>query len=108
MPAITYNCTMQEGQIGPDVRERLAEGLRRVSVDILGPAAADAPVRFSDIPEGFGFRGGEPSHTSLVRGTAADPLEQPVRERLLNAIQDMWLATAGCTTDDLVATVRDP
>lgn len=108
MPAISYRCTMQEGQIGPDVRERLAQGLRRVSADILGPDAADAPVQFDDIPAGFGFRGGEPSATSLVRGTAADPLEQPVRERLLHAIQDMWLDTAGCTTDDLVATVRDP
>lgn len=108
MPAISYRCTMQEGQIGPDVRERLAQGLRRVSADVLGPEAADAPVQFDDIPAGFGFRGGEPSATSLVRGTAADPLEQPVRERLLHAIQDMWLDTAGCTTDDLVATVRDP
>lgn len=108
MTAIDYACTMQEGQIGPDVRERLAQGLRHVSADILGPDAADAPVRFIDIPQGFGFRGGEPSSTSLVRGTAGEPLEQPLRERLLNAIQDMWLETAGCTTDDLVATVRDP
>ena len=107
MPQVRYDCTMQEGQIGGDVRARLADGLKAVTEQVLGAGADDVSVDFSDIPQGFGFRGGEPSTTSLVRGSIVGGLEQPVRVDLMRAICDMWMEISGCTVDELVVTARD-
>ena len=107
MAQVRYDCTMQEGQIGEDVRARLADGLRAVTERVLGAGADVVSVGFSDIPQGFGFRGGEPSTTSLVRGSIVGGLEQPVRVELMRAICDMWMEVSGCTVDELVVTARD-
>ena len=107
MAQVRYDCTMQEGQIGEDARARLANGLRDVTERVLGAGADEVSVDFSDIPQGFGFRGGEPSTTSLVRGSIVGGLEQPVRVELMSAICDMWMEISGCTVDELVVTARD-
>lgn len=107
MAQVRYDCTMQEGQIGEDARARLADGLRAVTERVLGAGADVVSVDFSDIPQGFGFRGGEPSTTSLVRGSIVGGLEQPVRVELMRAICDMWMEVSGCTVDELVVTARD-
>ena len=107
MAQVRYDCTMQEGQIGEDARARLADGLRDVTERVLGAGADEVSVDFSDIPQGFGFRGGEPSTTSLVRGSIVGGLEQPVRVELMSAICDMWMEISGCTVDELVVTARD-
>ena len=68
MSRVSFDCTMQEGQIGEELRAKLAVALREITQDVLGESPDDVPVTFSDIPKGYGFRGGEPSTTSLVRG----------------------------------------
>ena len=50
-------------------RARLADGLVAVTGTVLGVDAADISVDFEDIPYSYGFRGGELSTTSLVRGS---------------------------------------
>ena len=106
MSQVRFNCTMQEGVIGEDVRARLAEGLVAVTGTVLG-TDADISVEFEDIPHGYGFRGGELSTTSLVRGSIEGGVEQPVRVELMMAISDMWMEISGCTVDDLVVSARD-
>ena len=107
MSNVSFRCTMQEGQIDEPTRERLAVGLRQVAVEVLGEAEADAPVQFSDIPTGFGFRGGEPSTTSLVNGSIVGGVTQEVREDIMRRIIDMWMEISGCTVDELVVSARD-
>ena len=107
MSQVRFNCTMQEGVIGEDVRARLAEGLVAVTGTVLGTDAADTSVDFEDIPHSYGFRGGELSTTSLVRGSIEGGVEQPVRVELMMAISDMWMEISGCTVDDLVVSARD-
>ena len=65
---ITFNCTIQEGIIPDDLRPTLAAELGRISTDILGGDAGDVDVQWTEVPHGFGFRGGELSTTSAVRG----------------------------------------
>ncbi len=98
---------MQEGQIGEDTRALLAEGLRRVAQETLGESPDDVPVRFSDIPDGFGFRGGGPSTTSLVQSAIVGGVTQEVREDFMRRIIDMWTEASGCTADELVVTAAD-
>ena len=107
MSRVSFNCTMQEDQIGESVRSKLADGLKQVTQDVLDESPADVPVVFSDIPSGFGFRGGEPSTTSLVRGSIVGGVTQDVREDLMRRICDMWMEISGCTVDELVVSARD-
>ena len=70
--------------LSEEVRPGLAEELARISTSILGGSPHDVEVDFNEIPKGFGFRG-EPSSTSLVRGSI-DGCEQAVRVKLLRKI----------------------
>ena len=107
MSRVSFNCTMQEGQIGEELRAELVVALQQITQDVLGESPADVPVTFSDIPTGFGFRGGEPSTTSLVRGSIVGGVTQEVREDFMRRICDRWMAISGCTVDELVVSARD-
>ena len=107
MSRVSFNCTMQEGQIGEEARSVLAKALQQTTKDVLGESPDDVPVTFSDIPQGFGFRGGEPSTTSLVRGSIVGGVSQDVREDLMRRICDRWMEISGCTVDELVVSARD-
>ena len=107
MSRVRFDCTMQEGQICEQTRAELAAGLQQIAQDVLGESADDVPVSYSDIPSGFGFRGGEPSTTSLVRGSIVGGVTQDVREDLMRRICDMWMEISGCTVDELVVSARD-
>ena len=107
MSRVSFNCTMQEGQIGEELRLTLAAALQQITQDVLGESPEDVPVTFSDIPKGFGFRGGEPSTTSLVRGSIVGGVTQEVREDLMRRICDRWMEISGCTVDELVVSARD-
>ena len=107
MSRVSFNCTMQEGQVGEEMRARLAVALQQITQDVLGESPDDVPVTFSDIPRGFGFRGGEPSTTSLVRGSIVGGVPQDVREDFMRRICDSWMEISGCTVDELVVSARD-
>ncbi len=104
---ITFNCTIQEGMIPPDLRPTLASELARISTCFVGGNPDDVSVNWIEIPHGFGFRGGEISTTSAVRGEIPPGLQQETRVELMQAIQDMWMDHTGCTTDELVVSARD-
>ncbi len=107
MSRVSFDCTMQEGQIGEELRGQLAVALQEITQDVLGESPDDVPVTFSDIPEGYGFRGGEPSTTSLVRGSIVGGVTQEVREDFMRRICDRWMEISGCTVDELVVSARD-
>ncbi len=104
---ITFNCTIQEGMIPPELRPRLAAELARICASVLGEPPDDVSVDWTEIPHGFGFRGGKLSTTSAVRGRIPPGCPQETRVRLMQEIQDTWMALTGCTTDELVVSARD-
>ena len=87
----------------PALQSRLAE----IATDVLGGSSADVVVEFEVIPHGYGFRGGEISTTSLVRGQIPPGCAQEVRVDLMRKICDMWCEVAGCTVDELIVSARD-
>lgn len=104
---IQFSCIVQENQIAETARAKLVSGLTQVTVEVLGAATGEIHVEFREIPHGAGFRGGELSTTSLVRATIPPGCEQPVREKLLETICDMWCDVTGCADDEVVATASD-
>ena len=104
---ITFKCVVQEGCIPLDMRPRLISGMTRTTAEVLGVAPDDVQVEFEEIQRGAGYRGGELSTTSLVRGTIPPGCEQPVRERLLMKLGDMWCEIVGCGTDEVVVSAGD-
>jgi len=104
---ISFDCIVQEGVISPRLRPELKSALARISTSLLGGSPGEVTVEFTEIPRGFGFRGGELSTTSLVRGLIPPGCRQEVRVDLMQQICDMWCATTGCATDELIVSARD-
>ena len=104
---IEFNCTVQEGVISDDIRPELVSGLTGISVSVMGASEDEVDVQFTEIPRGFGFRGGELSTTSLVRGQVPAGCEQELRVEFMQAICDMWMRVTGCSVDELVVSARD-
>ena len=102
---IEFNCTVQEGYIPESIRPELVSELTRIASSVIGED--DVDVRFTEIPKGFGFRGGELSTTSLVRGQVPAGCDQELRVEFMQQICDMWTRVTGCTTDELVVSARD-
>ena len=105
---INFSCTVQEGVIPDELRPKLASELARISASVLGGSAADVKVDFREVRNGYGFRGGEISTTSMVQGQLAQACEQSTRVALLTRLCDMWQEITGCTTEELVVSARDP
>ena len=104
---ISFNCIVQEGVIPPRLRPDLKSELARISTSLLGGSPADVEVEFTVIPHGFGFRGGEISTTSMVRGLIPPGCAQEVRVDLMQRICDRWCEITGCATDELIVSARD-
>ena len=63
---INFECIVQEGCVPEDARPRLTAELVRIGASVLGGSPGDVDVEFTEVPRGFGFRGGKPSTTSIV------------------------------------------
>ena len=104
---ISFNCIVQEGLIPPRLRPALKSALARISTSLLGGSPDEVAVEFTEIRRGFGFRGGELSTTSMVRGLIPPGCRQEVRVDLMRQICDIWCATTGCAADELIVSARD-
>lgn len=104
---IDFECIVQEGVIAADLRPGLTTGLVAVCTSLLGEPAESVRVSFTEVPEGSGFKGGEPSRTSLVMGTIPPGCESQLRTQLLKDIEDMWRRTTGCAVDEVVVAATD-
>ena len=104
---ISFSCIVQEKAVGPQKWPELRSRLADIATAVLGGSAEDVAVEFTVIPHGFGFRGGEISTTSLVRGMIAPGCAQEVRVDLMQRICDVWCEVTGCTVEELVVSARD-
>ena len=104
---ISFNCIVQEEVISTRLRPELKAALARISTSLLGGSPEEVEAEFTVIPRGFGFRGGEISTTSMVRGLIPPKCVQEVRVDLMQQICDMWCETTGCGTDELIVSARD-
>ena len=105
---INYNCIVQEGVVPDELRMKLAGEIRRISASVLSIAEDDIDVSYYEVRNGFGFRGGEVSTTSTVRGQLTEPIDQETRVDLMTQILNMWVAETGCEIDELLVSARDP
>ncbi len=104
---IEFQCTVQEGCIPHTMRGLLAEAIEIVCNQVLGRDQGPVNVIWIEVPEGYGFRGGEPSTTSLVRGLIPDGCSSATRAKLLREIGDHWYDISGTTEEQLVVSARD-
>ena len=104
---IIYNCVIQEGVIPAEQREILNARLVQIGASVLGEAPDDITVNYEVIPRGYGFRGGEPSTSSMVRSVIPAGFPQETRVEFMQQVQDMWIEVTGQTTDDLVVGAAD-
>lgn len=104
---IDFECTVQEGCVADDLRPRLAEALASACNKTLGADKGPVNVSWVVIRKGFGFRGGKPSTTSLVRGRIPDGCDRETRGRLLNAVGESWRRVTGASEDEVIVSARD-
>ena len=104
---IDFECTVQEGCVGADLRPRLEQAVESVCNEVLGVESGPVNVSWVEVRKGFGFRGGEPSTTSLVRGRIPDGCSRETRGRLLHALGETWRRIAGAAEDEVIVSARD-
>ena len=105
---VDYTCIVQEDVVPDDLRAQLAAEIRRISASVLSIVEDDIEVSYYEVRHGFGFRGGEVSTTSTVRGQLSQPIDQEMRVELMTQILNMWIAKTGCEVDELIVSARDP
>ena len=104
---IEFQCTVQEGCIPGTLRSELAHAIECCCREVLGMEQGPVTVSWVAIPKGFGFRGGHPSTTSLVRGKIPDGCDKGTRSELMKRIGDEWCRIAGAKKDELIVSARD-
>ena len=104
---IEFSCIVQEGCVPAELRPRLASELARVSADALGVAPEEVSVDFTEIPHGYGFRAGELSRLSSVRGVVPSGMAQHERIAFMRRIHDAWVAITGCPDEEVNVSARD-
>ena len=105
---INYTCIVQEGIVPDDLRAKLAAGIKRISASVLDIDEGGIGVEYYEVRHGFGFRGGEVSTTSTVRGQLTEALDQDTRVDLMTQIMNRWRGETGCEVDEFLVSVRDP
>lgn len=104
---VTFEFFVQEGCVADESRARIVADVEGVCAAVLGAEAGPVSVSWTVIPKGFGFRGGEPSTTSLVRSRIPDGYDSDVRARFLRSIAATWCNLTGATEDEVIVSARD-
>jgi phenylpyruvate tautomerase PptA (4-oxalocrotonate tautomerase family) len=102
-----YECTTVEGTLDDEQRRCIAEGIVAAHVEETGAPAELVHVAFPELPEGHLYTNGEPSRTAAIRGSirAGRPME--VRHRLINRINDIYIAQTGVSPMRVLVAVVD-
>ena len=103
----TFDFFVQHGCVPEDDRPEIESALASVCSDILGPGATPVSASWTVIGKGFGFRGGKPSRTSLVRGRIPDGCRPGTRARFLRAVAEEWCRITGAAQDEVIVSARD-
>ena len=104
---IEFDIYTQEGLVAVGLRPSLESALEAVGNEVLGPASGPVDFNWTVVARGFGFRGGRPSTTSLVRGRIPDGCDRATRERFLRSVGDEWRRLTGCAADEVIVSARD-
>lgn len=104
---ISFEIYIQEGSVPDDLRPALEAAIGSASTDVLGQWAGPIEFTWTVVARGFGFRGGLPSTTSLVRGRIPDGCDRPTRERFLRSVGGEWRRLTGCAEDEVIVSARD-
>lgn len=104
---IVLDLFLQEGCVADTLRPTLAASLEAASLAVLGADAGPVEIRWTVIRKGFGFRGGRPSTTSLVRGRIPDGCDSKTRANLLRTIGEAWCRVTGAGEEEVVVSACD-
>ena len=104
---VSFDFFVQEGCVQDAMRPEIEATLKTVCADQLGQDAGPVEMSWTVIRKGFGFRGGQPSTTSLVRGRVPDGCDPETRARFLRAIGTEWCRITGATEHEVVVSARD-
>lgn len=104
---ISFDLFVQEGCVSDELRPDIESALASVCTEVLGHDAGPADFSWTVIRRGFGFRGGRPSTTSLVRSRIPDGCDREPRARLLRSIGHEWCRITGATEHEVVVSARD-
>ena len=104
---INFLFNVQEECIPSSIRRDLEKGVTEACYEVLGQEQGPVDFLWTEIPKGFGFRGGYPSTTSQVAGTIPDGCHQDKRELLMRKICDSWSSISGTTEDEAIISIRD-
>lgn len=73
----------------------------------LGSDTDPIEARWTVVRKGYGFRGGEPSTTSLVRARIPDGCSTETRAALLGTIGAAWCEVTRTGEEEVVVSARD-
>ena len=104
---INFEIYVQEGCVSGGTRPALESALESVCGDVLSPEAGPVMFTWIVIAKGYGFRGGIPSTTSLVRSRIPDGCVRSTRERFLRSIGAEWCRLTKCAHDEVLVSARD-
>jgi phenylpyruvate tautomerase PptA (4-oxalocrotonate tautomerase family) len=90
-----YQCISPEGLLDESARERLAEEITRIHVNVM----------FTDVPEGRYFVAGKPSRHSLLNGAIRVGRDLETRQRILGELSRMWTRLTGQPEEELLVTL---
>lgn len=104
---VSIELFVQEGCVAEDLRPRIAAEIEAICPRVLGPQAADVEMSWTVIARGHGFRGGEPSTTSLVRARIPDGCVKATRALFLRSVGKAWCRITGAAGDEVIVSARD-
>ncbi len=104
---VSFEFFVQEGCVPEELKPRIASEVERICREVLGPEAGEVTMEWTVVAKGYGFRGGKPSTTSLVRGRIPDGCDKGTRARFLRATADAWRGITGCDEDEVIVSARD-
>lgn len=102
-----FDIFVQEGCVPDAQRPAIMAALDAACRRFLGAGTDPLEVRWTVVRKGYGFRGGEPSTTSLVRARIPDGCSPETRAALLKTLGEAWREVTGTGEEEVVVSARD-
>lgn len=102
-----FDIFVQEGCVPDSRRPAIMAALDAACRRYLGSDTDPIEARWTVVRKGYGFRGGEPSTTSLVRARIPDGCSPETRAALLRTIGAAWCDVTRVGEEEVVVSARD-
>lgn len=103
---IKFKCLVN-GKLAPDVRERVASGLRRLYAQRFALSADALRVEFIEVAPGLWFTAGRPSDASMLLGSVPPGTSQAQRVALMDELARMFSAETGAVYEHVMVVAAD-